>query len=416
MLLVYPMGECATGWIARLLRRMAALLFLRIDWLFGVVAPCPAPPQPHTPPRPTALFRLNEIMHLHLLRVRNLRNLQNIEIYPSPGINLIYGNNGSGKTSLLESIYIIGRARSFRDTKIRSVIRDGENSLDVFSKVKQDQKKIIHIGVRKQGIKTEVRINQENLKKLSTLARLIPIQLLTPKSHEILERGPQHRRRFIEWGVFHVEHGYQEAYKRFSRALNQRNAALKQNGGDAETWNSEYIISSEKLNSFREIYVKQLEIIFNQELSKLYNTKKIKLLWKRGWKEGQTLEQTLKETFVKDIQLGFTQAGPQRADLQITIDDQQLVKRASRGEQKLIISALHFAQARMTKQFAEICPIFLIDDLPSEIDQNNRSKFLERFLSLDMQIFVTAIDKKSLSSIGDLCLFHVEHGRVKESK
>ena len=354
-------------------------------------------------------------MKLDFIRVKNLRNIQNIEINPSSGINLICGNNGSGKTSLLESIYVLGRARSFRETKIGSIIRDGENSLDIFSKFTQDNKKIINVGVKKQGKKTEVRINQENLKKLSTLARLIPIQLLTPRSHEILERGPQYRRRFIEWGVFHVEHDYQLAHKRFLRALNQRNAALKKSYNKPKTWDPEFIKSSEKLNSLREQYIKQLVITFNEELSALLGNKRIELIWKRGWKEGQALEEILNLTFDKDKHLGYTQAGPQRADFELTLGSNQIIKRASRGEQKLIIAALHFAQARVTKKISECSPIILIDDLASEIDQINRSKFIERFSTIDMQMFITAIEKTSMNLKTGSRVFHVEHGHVNSS-
>ena len=351
-------------------------------------------------------------MTLDLLKIHNLRNIEKIEFSPGARINLIHGINGSGKTTLLESIYLLGRGRSFRDAKIGALIKEGKNSLDIFSTHIQEKKATLNIGIRKQGKKTEVRVNQKSLNKLSKLARLVPIQLLTPRSHEILERGPQYRRRFLEWGVFHVEQDYQNTYKRFMRVLNQRNAALRTSSIAAKYWNSEFVSSAQKLNNYRELYLDKLKKTLNEELAFLVNNNTIELRWKRGWKDGESLEDLLEKLSEKDSQLGFTQLGPQRADLQIIMSGDQINKRASRGEQKMVIASLQIAQARITSKYSERSPIILIDDLPSELDTLNRRNFIQRLVALETQIFITAIDKSSLIYMADPCVFHVEHGQI----
>jgi len=354
-------------------------------------------------------------MPLDLIRIHNLRNIKEIEFQPGAGLNLIHGVNGSGKTTLLEAIFLLGRANSFKGAKIGSLIRDGEESLNLFGRFTQDNQNRLNIGVRKRGKETDVRVNQEKLTKLSKLARLVPLQVLTPKSHEILERGPQFRRRFIEWGVFHVEHNYQQAHKRFSRVLKQRNAALKSGGQTAKSWDREFISCSEQLNNYRIIYMKRLEEAFLVEQDHLFKNKNVKLLWRRGWKEELTLKESLNLMFMSDSNLGYTQTGPQRADLQIFMDDEQITKRVSRGQQKMIVAALQIAQSRITKQFSERDPIILVDDLPAELDIENRRKLIERLECLETQLFITTIDKNSIIYLSDPSVFHVEHGQITGS-
>ncbi len=197
------------------------------------------------------------------------------------------------------------------------------------------------------------------------------------------------------------------------RAVNQRNAALRMSANAAEPWNSEFVTSAEKLNCYRERYVTKLEQVFNEEQPLLIRNKKIDLKWRRGWKEGKNLEDVLNLMADKDAQLGFTQIGPQRADLQIMMLGDPISKRASRGEQKMIVASLHIAQARITNMFSERSPIILIDDLPSELDKQNRKNFLERLVALETQVFITAIDKSNISYMTDPCVFHVEHGQIK---
>lgn len=351
-------------------------------------------------------------MSLDLIRIHNLRNIKEIEFEPGAGLNLIYGVNGSGKTTLLEAIFLLGRGKSFRGKKTGSLIKDGEAKLDLYGRFTQTNQNSLNIGVRKQGKETDVRVNMENLTRLSQLARLVPLQILTPKSHEILERGPEFRRRFIEWGVFHVEHDYQQVYKRFSRVLRQRNAALKLGGRAASSWDPEFIYSSDQLNKYRRIYVERLEKAFLDEKIEIFNRNNFNFKWKSGWREGVSLQETLDRMFESDSSLGFTQSGPQRADLQIYMDGEQITKRVSRGQQKMIVAVLQIAQARITMQYSKTNPIILVDDLPAELDIENRRKLLERLLCLETQLFITAIDKKSILNTPDQSLFHVEHGQI----
>ena len=206
----------------------------------------------------------------------------------------------------------------------------------------------------------------------------------------------------------------QITYKRFQRALTQRNAALRLSALEAQFWNSEFINHGEKLNNYRELYIHKLEQNLNAELRYIHMDKKIELNWIRGWKAGYSLEEVLNYKLVKDTQIGYTQAGPQRADLQVLMEGEKINKRASRGEQKMIVAALQIAQAKITKQFSEHSPILLIDDLPSELDKLNSVKLIDRLKSLETQIFITAIDESMFLQLPEASLFHVEHGQVTQ--
>jgi len=198
------------------------------------------------------------------LHIENFRNLLNVQLAPSPSINYISGPNGSGKTSILEAIYVIGRGRSFRSNRVLPVINHNANHLQVFAESDMGEKKS-KIGVRRSAKETLVKIDGSIIRKMSDIAVHTPVQIITPKSHEMLERGPEFRRRFVEWGVFHVEHSYTHLHKRFLRVLEQRNATLKRGDDSIQLWDREFVKAGEDLNSTRFRYFQGFLEIFDEE-------------------------------------------------------------------------------------------------------------------------------------------------------
>lgn len=347
-------------------------------------------------------------MAIRTLNIHNLRNIRLIEMDPSTMLNMIWGDNGSGKTSILESIYILCRGRSFRGLRAGPIIRNGEEYLQVFATTENEKIKS-SIGIKKTPGKTEVRIDQTNIEKLSDLAKKTPLQIITPKSHEILERGPEYRRRFLEWGVFHVEPQFQRIYSRFYKALAQRNSALKQKSSSVSAWNNEIIQMGDKLSDARNRYFQLFLEEVKRELSFFLENDDVYFAWKQGWPENKTLADSIRENTVKDMERGFTREGPHRADIIIKYNGGNVSLTASRGQQKIITAAMQIAQSVLTKTVTGKSPIFLIDDLTSELDQNNRDKLISRLEQLKYQTFITGTDPLLHSTMK---MFHVKHGSL----
>lgn len=352
-------------------------------------------------------------MALNLIRISNLRNISDGLLAPSLNSNIIVGSNGSGKSSLLEAIYILGRGRTFRGSRIGPVIKQKEKALEVYGETRNQQKNI-RIGIRKTRVGTEVRINSEKIKRLSSLAVHLPLHLITPNSYQIIEGSADYRRRFIEWGVFHVEHQYRVLSDRYRRVLAQRNASLKSHPASVRYWDTELSSTGEMLNDLRFGYLKELESIFHYELSLLLPQIDIQLLWKKGWQDDLELKQAIVKNFDKDLKYGYTSVGPHRSDLQLTIEDHSADQKLSRGQKKLVVASLVLAQAELQKIKTGRLPVLLIDDYTSELDKSNQDRFMKRLFKSDSQLFVTTNDLNEYHSEGFEKMFHVEHGVVEE--
>ncbi|TVT59757.1 MAG: DNA replication/repair protein RecF [Sedimenticola thiotaurini] len=350
-------------------------------------------------------------MSIKYLKVENIRNIAVAELDFSRHFNLISGANGSGKSTLLEAIYMIARARSYRSNRFGSVVKSGERQLNVFAKTENKQQH--SIGVEKTPSTTKIRVDGNNVLRVSEIARITPLQIITPMSHEILDRGPEYRKRFVEWGVFHVEHEYFDIYKRFFRALRQRNALLKKNQKLA-SWNNILGEAGEKVDDVRSNYVRELSRHIKTECHNLSFNQSVEIAWKAGWDRSESLESVLSASTKSDFTRGFTQHGPQRADLRIMVEGQNVGQIFSRGQQKMLIAAMHLAQGALLKEKTGYSPIILIDDLISELDRENREKILKRLLDHQFQIFTTSIEPIEAFSVSgaERRDFHIHKGSV----
>ncbi|WP_186297620.1 DNA replication/repair protein RecF [Sedimenticola selenatireducens] len=329
-------------------------------------------------------------MPIKRLKVENLRNIALADVVFGPQFNFIYGINGSGKSTLLEAIYMLARARSYRSNRFGSVVRQGEKQLQLFAETEHFQKH--RIGLQKTSSQTKIRVDGNNIKRVSEIARITPLQIITPMSHEILDRGPEYRKRFIEWGVFHVEHNYFKCYQQFYKALRQRNALVKIGQTDIDSWNISVGELGERVNEYRESYVEALSVKFKEESEYLNPNSNYNLIWKAGWDRSKTLYEVLNGSVVSDIKRGFTQHGPQRGDMKIFEGNRCVEQTLSRGQQKMLIVTLHLAQASLYKERTGLSPIVIIDDLISELDLDNQKKVLDRLLDQACQVFITSID------------------------
>src|SRR5271156_2642002 len=165
-------------------------------------------------------------MSLRRLQVTDFRCLQSAAVDLDSRFTLISGANASGKTSLLEAIYVLGRGRSFRTRRLEHLIRRGSDRFVVFGEVESFDRRV-SLGVEGSAAGVRARLSGAKVGSLAELALWLPVQIIDPEIHRLIEEGPSRRRRFLDWGVFHVEPRFVDDWQRFQQTLKQRNAALK---------------------------------------------------------------------------------------------------------------------------------------------------------------------------------------------
>jgi DNA replication and repair protein RecF len=347
------------------------------------------------------------------LKIQNLRNIGQADLNLTTGINIIQGGNGAGKTTLLESVYLLARARSFRQTHKNTLIREKEKTVTVFVNAERDSGEHVKIGFQREGSENRVKINTSRVKKLSQLAAALPIAIITPHSHRIIEESPEHRRRLLNWGVFHVEHSYQSILSKYNRALSQRNAALKNNSQDPTIWDDQITQYADEITRLNREYVDEWRESLLDITREIDIFKEISLEYKKGWQDRQSLKESLKDKILLDQKRGFTSVGPHRADIHVDIRKRAAKQQLSRGQQKLLVTMMMLAQSNIQRRHQKERAIILYDDFQSELDKSTQIKILEVIQSSKCQAIITMIDRdRDISGKmveGDQ-MFHVEHG------
>ena len=357
-------------------------------------------------------------MHLLQLQIRDFRNISEAELHPVQGVNLITGKNASGKTSLLESIYYLSHVRSFRTQQVSELIRRDQKHLQLFARIQSDTNIEVPVGIRRSKNKLEVRSNRNPVHRVADIAAQFPVQAIHPDSYKLITGSPSQRRQYLDWGVFHVEHGFFDAWQRYKRALLQRNAALKSRQDEAycSLWNKELLETSNHIDQLRKGYLSRLQPFLSNLIKLFFVEQEVVFTYKRGWSEEVNLDHLLVSELRKDRLTGFTRCGPHRAELVIRVDGQSAQSGISRGQQKILVALLRLAQVnQFTEATGHTC-VLLYDDLAAELDKQNREKVLQVLASMKIQLFLKAIEAGQLdiSSWSEKKMFHVEQGRLED--
>ncbi len=359
-------------------------------------------------------------MALTKLGIRQFRNLHHVDFEPSEDLNLITGQNASGKTSLLEAIYFLGRARSFRTHRFDRIVENGQQELSVFAQQKLESGQKVSFGVKKAAKTVQIRINEQKITKVAELVKNLPLQLIHPNSHQLLEEGPRYRRQFLDWGVFHVEHHFYPSWHRYQVALKQRNMALRQSSRKEliQIWDKELIEAGMLLHDMRSRYVSELQALLHDYIEPLLGQLDISIQYQPGWAKDLAFEEALLQGIDRDRDKGFTGVGPQRADIVVKVSGVLATERISRGQQKILVTCLLLAQAALyNNKTAKKC-ILLIDDVAAELDPDNRYKLMQVLQGMEVQMFITAIEQGTLLPMRDFSstskMFHVEHGKLTD--
>lgn len=352
-------------------------------------------------------------MGISQLDIVDFRNLRHVELIPDALFNIIVGHNGSGKTNLLEAIYLLNRGRSFRLAKHRNMVRIGASCATVFAQINSPS--VHRIGVEIEGNRFKGKLDGQALRRSSDLAKTFPLTLITPDCSKLIQSSPGIRRKFLDLGLFHVKQDYFATWRRFMKALNQRNHALRI--GDkrqAGIWSAQLAQYGTWLHNARSDYICEFSESAVSILKELFSFNELCIQYQQGWEQRISYQDALDHSIEADLKRGFTQRGPHRANLNILIDGQRAEHYLSGGEQKIVACALILAQSALYKRITKRQYTVLVDDFAAELDGTRRANLLKVLLSLGNQVFLTATTKEviKLKDNEQHSMFHVKQGLV----
>lgn len=355
-------------------------------------------------------------MIIRHLQIETLRVIRRANVHLSSGLNLFIGNNGAGKTTLLEAVYLLGQGRSFRHIDAGPLIQKGSEAAQVIGRLESERGSRSTLGVRREKHKLFARSDGREIKRRSELVRRLPVFFIGAPSHDLVERGPELRRQFLDLGLFHVEPRYHSLLSDYARALRQRNAALKQ--GDyklAESFSDLLGNAGESITQRRVDFLAQLSGFVQEMLKHFQANFQVELHYRPGWKDERgSLRWAIEQQMERDLHRGYTSVGPHRAELQVLTPEGPASRILSRGQQKLLVYALIMGLLQSYLEKTEEPPVLLLDDLAAELDERRTVAVLDWVEEKGIQVLVTALEAGKLESRFDK-VFHVEHGWIRES-
>lgn len=375
-------------------------------------------------------------MALVKLQTENFRNLTSAPVSFSPSFNLLFGENGSGKTSVLEAIGYLGLGRSFRVSRHQAVVSHGEQRLTVFGGLDQGLtgseepaeygdalRHRLGFG-RDVGLKeTTLRVDGEAVKNLSALARHLPVSVIDPGVFEIVAGGPGKRRQFLDWSVFHVEPSFAGLWQQCQRVTSQRNQTLRNGRLDdalIRVWDNQYTVLADRLTEARRAAFD----LFREAFARLVRevdapwVEGMKMDFHPGWDTSQSLADVLASHREQELRMGHTLYGPNRADIKLRFQGRPVAETFSRGQQKTLVILMKIAQGMVLSSLGKQVT-FLLDDINAELDVGHRAMLATKLHELRCQVFITSIESPRPEELWqdtkpDYRMFHVEHGTLTE--
>lgn len=375
-------------------------------------------------------------MALVKLQTQHFRNLSSASVSFSPSFNLLYGANGSGKTSVLEAIGYLGLGRSFRVSRHQAVVSHGEQQLTVFGGLDRglasepganDGRPVAHrLGIARDVTRKEttLRVDGEGVRSLSALAMHLPVSVIDPGVYDIVAGGPGKRRRFLDWAVFHVEPSFASVWQQCQRVTSQRNQTLRNGRLDEallRVWDSQYAALSDRITAARQTTFERFKQAFDSLVQQVDVgwTQGLKLEFYPGWDTSKALVDILASHRDQERRMGHTLYGPNRADIRLKFQGRPVAETFSRGQQKTLVILMKIAQGMVLSELGKQVT-FLLDDINAELDVGHRAMLAQKLQALRCQVFITSIEHPEpevLWPSGDAPeyrMFHVEHGKLTE--
>ena len=311
---------------------------------------------------------------------------------------------------------MLANGKSFRSSVKSHIIQHHSKKFTVFAELEIDGAQV-RCGLEKSNeSNARLHIDGEKCRSIAKASELLPIILIDPHSYDLIEEGPSFRRHYLDWLLFHVKQGYSKVAQEYALCLRQRNSSLKQKQSKSvcQTWDPQLISLARIITEYRQVLLEELKPLYQAIIQTLHFPVDVSLSYYQGWEDASEFSDTLAATYFKDQVVGYTSIGPQRADVRLRVDSIPASDVLSRGQSKLAIAALLLAQGQYYQAVKGNSPIYFIDDLASELDQQNRQKLYTLLESIDGQILVTATERTlfpDIQGVNDK-LFHVKQGTV----
>ena len=348
---------------------------------------------------------------LTAIEIENFRCIRSARLELDPRATGIVGENGSGKTSLLESIYFLAHGRSFRTNQREKLLPPQAEFLRVVGRI-QTQRGLLVAGIEYSGQGTRANLAGHGVSGIAEIAEILPVQVIDPGVHRLIEEGSARRRRLLDWGVFHVKHEFLDVWRRYQRALQQRNATLRSNGEEQQltAWERELTTAGHRVDELRAEYAAQLLPYFVSVADQLLGAQGARFTYRRGWAADHDLGQALVESRPRDQRLRTTTVGAHRADVSFFFEGASARDRVSRGQQKLLAAA--FILGQLTFQAAQGAPpaCLMLDDPAAELDVDNLGKLLAAVVRIPTQLVITSVHESGLEGVKLGRKFHVKQG------
>lgn len=349
---------------------------------------------------------------LSAVEVTNFRCIESAYLDLDTRATGILGENASGKTSLLEAIYVLAHGRSFRAAQREALVKTGETLFRVVGRVQSERSEIV-AGIEYADGRSRVNIGGRSAEGIAEITEILPVQIIDPGVHRLVEEGSARRRRLLDWGVFHVKHEFLPLWRRYQRALQQRNAALRTGNTElVSPWDGEIAAAGTQLDGLRAEYATRLRPHFAQVADRLLPASQARFEYRRGWPEDWDLSRALRDLRGRDVRLRTTTVGPHRADVAFVVDSAPARERVSRGQQKLLAAA--FVLAQLSLRAADGAPpaCLMLDDPAAELDVDNLGKLFAVIAEIPSQLVITSVEERGLGSLPIGRTFHVKQGRL----
>ena len=360
-------------------------------------------------------------MPISRLRVQHVRNVEFADVRLGDGFNCFIGDNGAGKTTVLESVFLVGRGRSFRSASLDTLIQHDVERLSVAIDLETRATLDSILVSKPRRHPLTVQINGQSSSRLSDAASRLPLQLFTPNVSELVFAGPAERRRYLDWGLFHVEHRYHALARDYNRALRQRNAWLRDiqrtKGRGLDPWAEVLQELAIEVDAFRRAYCVELFEAIRATAKSLDIGVDPDFSYQEGWKaqEGVSFSELLQETIAGDVKSGSTRIGPHRADVGVKAGGHDAGLMLSRGQAKLVAIAMKVAQVELLQRKTGKQSTVLFDELIAELDYQRAGRVLEILSRLGSQVIISTVELSDAikASMGNRAqLFHVKQGAI----
>ncbi|MEZ5471494.1 MAG: DNA replication/repair protein RecF [Marinicella sp.] len=352
-------------------------------------------------------------MFIKQLKINGFRCYESVDLMFEKKINVFIGPNGSGKTSVLEAIYYLSTGKSFRSKKNKVLVNNLQNQFTLFCQFSETEGRTQNLGVsfNKNTGQKQIKLNQNQVKNQSEIAHMIPVVAIDPESYLFIDKGPQYRRSFLDWLVFHVKPEYLQVWTQTMRCQKQLNASYKSQYNQTTThWEQQYILQANQLNDLRRVFFKQLEILVMEKVSMfLPEVNNFCIHYFQGWSKENDLTEQIKKDREKNLNYGSLYSGVHKMDIKCRVNNSQAQDVLSRGQKKIISIIFNLCFIEMLTAATKLNPIVCFDDLDAELDGVKTNLLCDFINNSQNQIFLSTVDLEKVTSLlNEFSVFHVK--------